>query len=153
MTHMSTTYHVYRTGVQVKQTVSEKTFTDTGLTPHTTYQYQVSAQNEAGESPKSEPISVTTAYSAVASVALDKETLSITMGQTATLVAKVQPATADPNVTWASSDASSVTVNGSGKVTPVKVGTAILTISSKADSTKQATCTVTVTEAPPPSQG
>ncbi|WP_194273671.1 Ig-like domain-containing protein [Rhodococcus erythropolis] len=150
---MSTTYHVYRTGVQVKQTVSEKTFTDTGLTPHTTYQYQVSAQNEAGESPKSEPISVTTAYSAVASVALDKETLSITMGQTATLVAKVQPATADPNVTWASSDASSVTVNGSGKVTPVKVGTAILTISSKADSTKQATCTVTVTEAPPPSQG
>ncbi|HDR8448200.1 TPA: Ig-like domain-containing protein [Bacillus cereus] len=151
---MSTTYNVYRNGVKVKENVSEKTFTDTGLTPHTTYQYQVSAQNEAGESPKSEPISVTTAYSAVTSVALDKETLSITMGQTATLVAKVQPATADPNVTWASSNASIMTVNASGKVTPVKAGTAILTVSSKADPMKQATCTITVTEAlPPPPQG
>ncbi|MGR5867128.1 Ig-like domain-containing protein [Bacillus cereus] len=150
---MSTTYNVYRNGVKVKDNLSEKTFTDTGLTPHTTYQYQVSAQNEAGESPKSEPISITTAYSAVTSVALDKGTLSITMGQTATLVADVQPATADPTVMWSSSDASSVTVNASGKVTPVKVGTAILTVSSKADQTKKATCTITVTEAPAPSQG
>ncbi|WP_080497234.1 Ig-like domain-containing protein [Bacillus cereus] len=148
---MSTTYNVYRNGVKVKDNLSEKTFTDTGLTPHTTYQYQVSAQNEAGESPKSEPISITTAYSAVTSVALDKGTLSITMGQTATLVVNVQPATADPTVMWSSSDASSVTVNVSGKVTPVKVGTAILTVSSKADQTKKATCAITVTEAPAPS--
>ncbi|MCQ6531147.1 Ig-like domain-containing protein [Bacillus mycoides] len=150
---MSITYNVYRNGVKVKGNVSEKSFTDTGLSPNTSYQYQVSAQNEAGESPMSETISVTTKYSAVSGVTLDKSTLTITIGATQALLAKIQPTTAEPGTTWVSSDTTIVTVNANGNITPVKVGTATITVSSKVDATKKATCTVTVVEATAPKPG
>ncbi|MGH0950521.1 Ig-like domain-containing protein [Bacillus mycoides] len=150
---MSITYNMYRNGVKVKGDISEKNFTDTGLAPNTSYQYQVSAQNEAGESPMSAPISVTTKYSAVSGVTLDKSTLNITIGETQALLAKIQPATAEPGTTWVSSDTTIVTVNANGKITPVKVGTATITVSSKVDTTKMATCTVTVVETPAPKPG
>lgn len=55
----ATGYHVYRDGARVA-TVGGTSTTVTGLTAATTYNFQVSAVNEAGESPKSPALSVTT---------------------------------------------------------------------------------------------
>lgn len=57
---MATTYNVYRDGEKIKSGLTAKSYTDTGLKPNTTYEYQVSAQNEFGESELSSPISVKT---------------------------------------------------------------------------------------------
>jgi chitodextrinase len=55
-----TVYRVYRDGVQIG-TASGTTFTDTGLTPVTTYSYSVAAQDAAGNvSPTSAAVSKTT---------------------------------------------------------------------------------------------
>jgi subtilisin family serine protease len=52
-----TAYRVFRDGVQVHQTAngSTTTFTDTGRTNGSTYEYEVSAVNVAGEGPRSTP--------------------------------------------------------------------------------------------------
>ncbi|MGW7285150.1 chitinase [Streptomyces sp. NPDC054847] len=55
----ATSYHVYRDGARVA-TVGGTSATVTGLTAATTYTFQVSAANEAGESPKSAAVSATT---------------------------------------------------------------------------------------------
>ncbi|MER5932901.1 glycoside hydrolase family 18 protein [Streptomyces sp. NPDC002054] len=56
----ATGYHVYRDGSRVA-TVTGATTQLTGLAPSTTYSLQVSAYNQAGEGPKSAPVSGTTA--------------------------------------------------------------------------------------------
>ena len=79
---------------------------------------------------------------AVSSVSLDKTSLSLTEGESATLAATVKPDNAtNKTVTWSSSNASVASVDASGKVTAVAEGTA--TITAKAGD-KTATCTVTV---------
>ena len=79
----------------------------------------------------------------VASVSLNKTSLSLTKGQSETLTATVSPSDAtDKTVTWSSSNTSVATVDQNGKVTAVGGGSA--TITAKAGD-KQATCTVTVT--------
>ena len=79
---------------------------------------------------------------AVSSVSLDKTSLTLNEGETATLAATVKPDNAtDKTVTWTSDKASVATVDASGKVTAKAEGTA--TITAKA-SDKTATCTVTV---------
>ena len=78
----------------------------------------------------------------VESVTLDKTTLSLTVGETATLTATVKPDDAtDKNVTWTSSDESVAKV-ADGKVTAVKSGKA--TVTAKCG-VKTAECAVTVT--------
>lgn len=57
---MPTTYNVYRNDEKVASGLTEKTYTDTGLTPATEYTYHVTAENEHGESGNSESIKVTT---------------------------------------------------------------------------------------------
>lgn len=76
------------------------------------------------------------------SVTLDKTTLSLAVGESATLTAMVKPDDAtDKNVTWTSSDESVAKV-ADGKVTAVKSGKA--TITAKCGG-KTAECAVTVT--------
>ncbi|MEU5811414.1 glycoside hydrolase family 18 protein [Streptomyces sp. NPDC047718] len=53
-------YHVYRDGVRV-QTVTAPPARITGLAPATSYAFQVSAYNAAGEGPRSAPVTGTTA--------------------------------------------------------------------------------------------
>ncbi|HIZ42407.1 MAG TPA: Ig-like domain-containing protein [Candidatus Gemmiger excrementigallinarum] len=81
----------------------------------------------------------------VASVTLDKSTLALFTGDSATLVANVQPADAtNKTVNWASSNPAIVTVDGNGKVTAVAAGTANITATT-VDGNKTAVCAVTVT--------
>lgn len=85
----------------------------------------------------------------VTGVKLDKSTLSLEEGATATLNATVEPSNAsDKTVTFASSDKEIATVDNKGKVTAVKAGTADITVTTK-DGNKTAKCTLTVTETPP----
>ncbi|WP_137993052.1 chitinase [Streptomyces vilmorinianum] len=55
----ATSYKVYRGGVPVA-TVTGTSYTATGLAPSTSYSFQVSAVNSAGESPKSAAVTATT---------------------------------------------------------------------------------------------
>ncbi|MET9269639.1 cellulose binding domain-containing protein [Kribbella sp. NPDC003557] len=55
----ATSYNVYRNGTKVGSPTGTS-YTDSGLTANTTYSYQVSASNGAGEGPKSGSVSVKT---------------------------------------------------------------------------------------------
>ncbi len=57
---MAETYNVYRDGNKIESGLTEKTYTDTALTPETTYEYHVTAENEHGESDPSNTVEVTT---------------------------------------------------------------------------------------------
>ncbi|MDR1149708.1 MAG: Ig-like domain-containing protein [Spirochaetaceae bacterium] len=82
----------------------------------------------------------------VDNVTLNLSTLNIAPGDSPTLTAVVSPANAtDKRLTWTSSDTAVATVDTNGRVTGKTAGSATITVSSKEDSTKTATCTVTVT--------
>lgn len=79
----------------------------------------------------------------VSSVTLDRASLDLVKGESATLAATVLPSDAsEPSVTWTSSDEAVASVDASGKVTAVGGGSAV--ISAKAGEIT-ATCDVTVT--------
>ena len=78
---------------------------------------------------------------AVTSVTLNKTTLSLNVGSSATLTATIKPTNAtNKTVTWKSSNTSVATVSG-GKITGKKAGTAKITATAGG---KTATATVTV---------
>lgn len=81
----------------------------------------------------------------VTGVSLNKTTTTLTVGDTETLTATVSPDDAtDKSVTWSSDDTSVATVDPNGLVTAVGAGTANITVTSNSDSTKNASCSVTV---------
>lgn len=78
------------------------------------------------------------------SISLPK-TATVELGKTLTLSPVFNPQnTTHKLVTYTSSDESVATVDNTGKVTPKKVGSTIITVTSQ-DSDKKASCTVTVT--------
>ena len=80
---------------------------------------------------------------AVTSVTLNKTSLPLKVGESETIIATVKPDNAtDKTVTWTSSAASVATVDNSGKVSAIAVGTAFITATA---GDKNATCEVTVT--------
>lgn len=88
----------------------------------------------------------------VTGVTLDKNTLTLEIGGTATLIATVAPENAtDKSVTWESDKTNIATVDSTGKVTAISDGTAIITV--KTANGKTATCTVTVNAAVIPVTG
>ena len=81
----------------------------------------------------------------VSSVSLNKTTLELALGMTEALTANVLPANADvKEVDWVSDNPAVATVSETGLVTAVKKGTATITATSKENSEKFATCTVSV---------
>ena len=83
----------------------------------------------------------------VSKLTLDRQSVTLAKGDTATLKATVEPAnTTNNDVTWTSDKPTIATVDATGKVTAKAAGVAVVSVKSKADPTKQATCTVTVTE-------
>jgi len=86
----------------------------------------------------------------VTGVTLNQTTSALSVGQAETLQATVAPLDATyPAVKWASSNSAVATVDASGKVTAVAVGTATVTATTT-DGNKQATCVYTVTAAVSP---
>ena len=79
---------------------------------------------------------------AVTSVSVSPYSLSLEVGQTQSVTATLNPATAVDPVTWSSSDQSVATVSN-GTVTAVGTGTAIITATAGG---KSGSCTVTVTK-------
>ena len=80
---------------------------------------------------------------AVTSVSLDKTSVELTEGDETTLIATVNPDNAtNKNVTWKSSDSSVASVSD-GRVTALKTGTAMITVTT-VDGGKTATCQVKV---------
>ena len=81
----------------------------------------------------------------VTGVVVEPAVLTLFTGETGELKATVEPADATvPDIVWSSSNDKIATVDQSGKVTAVAAGEAIITAASKDDSSKKATCTVTV---------
>ena len=81
----------------------------------------------------------------VTGVSLDKNSLSLEVGDTYMLTATVIPSNAtDKTITWSSSNSAVATVNQEGNVTAKDTG--IATITAKSNSGKLATCKVIVTE-------
>jgi uncharacterized protein YjdB len=89
---------------------------------------------------------VLTVIYAVTSVTLDKTSVSLKVGAPdLNLVATVNPTTAtDKTFTWTSSNPAVATVDATGKVHAVAVGTAVISATSIQDPTKAGKCTVTV---------
>ena len=117
----------------------DKTGTVQGLKPGTA---TVTATAEG----KSGTCAVTVKAKAVnvTEVTLDKTELTLTEGGTETLTATVRPDNADNRkVTWSSDKTEIATVDGAGKVTAVKPGEAVVTVTTE-DGGKTATCKVTV---------
>ena len=82
-----------------------------------------------------------TACGATESVSLDKTSLGLTVGESVTLVATVEPEGSSETV-WSTSDEKVVTVSD-GKVTAIGAGTATVTVKA---GDKSATCEVTVAD-------
>jgi len=79
----------------------------------------------------------------VTGISLNRTTLSLDIGKSATLTATITPYNAtNKTVIWTTSNSSVATVSG-GKVTAVSTGT--VTVTAKSNNGKKATCNVTVT--------
>jgi len=123
-----------------------------GLIANTEYPkgtYQVSRENENGESEKEDVPAFKTKPIAVTGVKLNKESTSLEVGTTETLNATVSPSTAtNKKVTFVSSNDAVATVDSTGKVTAVNAGSTDITVTTE-DGRKDAKCSVTVTEPEP----
>ena len=143
---------------QQKTTDSESDWTDiseakaaTYTTVATTtdmsgYQYRCVVSNSAGSvTSDAATLTVNAATVSVTGVSLDKITLELFTGNTATLTATVHPDNAtNKDVTWSSDNADVATVDN-GTVTAVGAGEATITVQTQ-DGNYTASCTVTVTK-------
>ena len=104
----------------------------------------VTVTTEDGGKTASCKVTVKAKAVSVTEVTLDRAELTLTEGETETLTATVRPDNADnKKVTWSSDKTEIATVDGAGKVTAVKAGEAVITVTTE-DGGKTATCKVTV---------
>ena len=104
----------------------------------------VTVTTEDGGKTASCKVTVKAKAVSVTEVTLDKTKLTLTEGETETLTATVKPDNADnKKVKWSSDKTEIATVDGAGKVTAVKAGEAVVTVTTE-DGGKTATCKVTV---------
>lgn len=91
---------------------------------------------------------VKVSYIPATSIKLDKTSISLAVGSTESLAATIGPEEAtNKKVGWKSSDPKVASVDEAGKVTGKKVGTAVITSTSK-DKNLTATCAVSVVNFP-----
>lgn len=85
----------------------------------------------------------------VTGITVTPDTASLLVGEFKTLTGTIAPADADDvTVLWSSDDETIATVDGSGRVQGIKVGSATITAKSKLDPTKTDTAAITVTTPP-----
>lgn len=115
----------------------------TGVAPGTA---NITVTTADGSFAKTCVVTVNAVVVPVSGVTLNDTTKALAVGGTYTLVATVAPADAtNKNVVWSSSNEAVATVSSAGLVTAVANGTANITVTSAADSSKSASCAVTVT--------
>lgn len=90
-------------------------------------------------------ITITAAPKPATGITLNKNTLELTVGESETLVATVEPADTTDTVTWESGNIAVATVDTNGKVTAVAPGTASITAEA---GSQHFDCVVTVKNAP-----
>ena len=101
-------------------------------------------EQPGGNNGGNDNVPVTPSTIAVTGVSLNKSSLSLEEGGSETLVATVTPDNAtNKAVNWKSSASGVATVDGNGKVTAVKTGTATITVTTS-DGSKTASCEVKV---------
>lgn len=149
---MADTLNVYKDDELIKSAEyvdGKAKVTIDGLDANTDYAsgtYQVARKNENGESDKVDVPEFKTKPIAVTGVSLDKEILTMDIGDSETIKATVAPSTAtDKGVSYGSSNRDIATVDSNGKVTAVAPGTANIEATSN-DGGKKATCKVTVAD-------
>lgn len=136
------TFDLYN-GDEVEQSGVESSIEITGLKPNT--QYDDYGLAYAGKSAKT-PLSFKTATQPVTGVSLDKATLSLETGKTATLKATVAPTDAtNKEVAWKSGNPETFTIDANGKIAGVKAGEATA-VATTDDGGKTAEAKITVTE-------
>ncbi|PWK48250.1 carbohydrate binding protein [Actinoplanes xinjiangensis] len=102
-----------------------------GLVNGTAYTFTVVAHNGAGTSPHSAPSAPVTPFWVPKAVTVTGPA-EVTPGRQVTLVAGVEPAQADPAVTWQSSNPAVASVSAGGVVTGIAHGSAVITATSAA---------------------
>ena len=142
-------YYVYR-GIgssgeltKIGEVTDTKYYTDTGLQPKTIYRYAVSAYNGIRESAKSNIITVTTAEIPVSTITLSITKTSFEVGETAKITVTVTPPNQTSGTpTLASTNTKVATVDNSGNVRAVGVGTTTITASLAGKTSNMLTITV-----------
>lgn len=128
---------------------SKANVTIEGLDADTEYEvgtYQATFSNDNGESDKTDVPGFKTNPIKVTGVSLDKESLTLNVGDTENIQPTVAPSTAtNKGVAYASSNKAVATVDENGKVTAVAAGTADIEATTN-DGNKKATCKVIVEE-------
>lgn len=116
-------------------------------TEYTTGTYQVSFENENGESEKVDVPSFKTKPIAVTGVTIAPKTASVDVDATTKLNSTVAPSTAtNKAVSYKSSDSAVATVSSNGTVTGIAEGEVTITVTTQ-DGNKSDTATVTVKKA------
>ena len=133
----------------IESATSAKYTTEATTTSMSGYQYRCVVKSASGVSVISNAATLTVqakpAPVSVTGVSLDKATLELYTGDSATLTATVEPSdAANQAVTW-SSDKPDVATVENGIVTAKSAGTATITVTTE-DGQKTAACTVTVTD-------
>lgn len=133
----------------IESATSAKYTTEATTTSMSGYQYRCVVKSASGVSVISNAATLTVqakpAPVSVTGVSLDKATLELYTGDTATLTATVEPSdAANQNVTWQSDNANVATVEG-GTVTAVGVGETTIRVTTE-EGNYTATCKVTVTQ-------
>jgi len=153
------TYNVYRNDEKIATGLTEKSYTDTNLTPNTEYTYRVSAENSAGESELSESITVKTLPVSVTGVSVSPQTSTAEAGTAGTrqLTVTVEPENAtNKNVTYSiTPDAEGLSVSQSGLITWTEETPANVYVTEvkTEDGEHTATHSLTLTEPEEPGEG
>ena len=84
-------------------------------------------------------------YIPITGITLDRTSLVMTEGDVVSLSAVIMPEEAeDKNVSWISSDESIVSVDQTGKIEALNIGTAVITVMSSDNTEVKAECMVTI---------
>ena len=106
----------------------------------------ITVSTNDGNYAASSSITVTSAPAVLPrTIRLNRSSLTLSVGQTSTLVATISPTnTTNKSVTWSSSSTSIASVSSSGVVSALRRGTTTITVRCVASNSVNARCTVTV---------
>ena len=143
-TDKTDTYATSGTGAT---SATAKTTAITGLTKNKNYTAYATVYDMAGNHKDSATVTFTTTEAPstnvpATSVTVSPVSISINVGETATIVASMEPSNTTDTLTWSSSNTEVATVSNTGKITALKAGTT--TITARANANVASTVTVTV---------